>query len=423
MRLDKDSVVRRYGLATIAVLAACGIRLALRPLFNESAPHFIFTLAIVLAAWRGGLGPGLAATGLSAAAADYFFVKPYFVLTLFSHLDVGVILFAMGGVLISWLSELRLQAEADQRRLLLGERQARARAEAAARAEDEFLATVSHELRTPLNAIFGWMQILKREARSNEGVLNAADVIERNAKVQQRLVDDLLDSARVVNNKLALQIRPMELGAVIRQALEAVRPSAETKSIQLCAVIDPGAPSIVADPERLEQVIWNLLSNAIKFTPEGGKVDIRLKRDRHYLLIRVSDTGRGIRAEFLPFVFDRFCQADGANRRSGLGLGLYLAHRIVELHGGTVHADSAGPGRGASFTVRLPLASGQDDNIHRAEGPAPILDRQESTKSREPTSISQAYSVDQRKMTRPLYPRLVDGHPRSTCERTSLEPL
>ncbi|HEY6333478.1 MAG TPA: ATP-binding protein [Blastocatellia bacterium] len=310
-------------------------------------------------AWRGGLGPGLVATALSALVADYFFVKPYFVITLFDRLDMGVILFAAAGVFISWISEQRLRAEAQLWRFLVKERQARADAQTAVRAQDVFLATVSHELRTPLNAIRGWARILTHQAAENTTLLKALDVIERNAIAQEKLIEDLLDTARTVNCSLRLQVGNTELAAVVRSAIETVRPSAESKSIEIIARIASDIPSIAADPERLQQVVWNLLSNAIKFSPEGGKITIQLKRDGDDLLLAVSDTGQGIHEEFLPFVFDRFRQGNdyASGRKSGLGLGLHLAKSLVELHEGDIRADSGGPGKGATFTVRLPIRS------------------------------------------------------------------
>jgi CheY-like chemotaxis protein len=230
-------------------------------------------------------------------------------------------------------------------------------AEAATRAKDEFLAVVSHELRSPLVSILGYTQLLHGKVLDPAKIRRTVEIIEKNSKMQLQLIEDLLDTARIVGGKLKLEVAPADLGSVITNALDVVRPSAEAKEITLVSTLDPLAGQITGDPDRLRQVIWNLLSNAIKFTPVGGHVEIALKREDPHVQIIVSDTGKGIEPEFLPHVFERFLQSDMSSKRrsGGLGLGLALVKHLVELHGGTVEAASAGVGLGAAFTIRLPL--------------------------------------------------------------------
>jgi len=233
-----------------------------------------------------------------------------------------------------------------------------AEAEAAARAKDQFLAVVSHELRTPLNAVYGWARMLQSGQVGEEQMKRALDVIVRQSDAQVQLIDDLLDVSRVISGKMRLDVRPLELTAVVEQALDAVRPAADAKEVRLQSVLDPRAGVVAGDPDRLRQVTWNLLMNAVKFTPNGGRVQARLQRAASHVEIVVSDTGRGIAPDVLPFVFERFRQADSSSTRehAGLGLGLALAKHLVELHGGSITAQSAGEGQGATFVVRLPLA-------------------------------------------------------------------
>lgn len=234
---------------------------------------------------------------------------------------------------------------------------ARAQAEGANRMKDEFLATVSHELRTPLNAILGWGAMLAGGALDAPTQARAFATIERNARAQARLIDDLLDLSRVLQGKFVLAVGPVELVRVVEAALDAARPAAEAKGVRLQPVLDSHA-TIVGDPERLQQVAWNLLSNAVKFTPRGGRVRVTLRRSPSYVELTVADTGQGIAPEFVPHVFEAFRQAEGGptRRSGGLGLGLSIVRSLVELHGGAVSAASDGPGCGATFTVRLPMA-------------------------------------------------------------------
>ena len=230
-------------------------------------------------------------------------------------------------------------------------------AEESSRLKEEFLATISHELRTPLSAILGWARMLRMGTLSEENAAKALDTIERNARAQAQLVDDLLDVSRIITGKLRMNVQPADPNSFIEAAVEAVRPAAEAKGVRVHKVIDTGAISIPGDPVRLQQVVWNLLSNAIKFTPRGGHVQIRSERVNSHLEIVVSDTGQGISADFLPHVFDRFRQADQKTSRQhgGMGLGLAIVRHLVEMHGGSVRATSEGEGRGSTFTVMLPI--------------------------------------------------------------------
>jgi signal transduction histidine kinase/ActR/RegA family two-component response regulator len=236
---------------------------------------------------------------------------------------------------------------------------ARADAEAASRLKDEFLATLSHELRTPLTPILGWAQILHRIAGDNPRLQQAADVIERSARSQAQIVDDLLDMSRIISGKLRLELQPLLLAQVVDAALETVRPAAEAKGVGLLRDYEDGIDGVRGDPHRLQQVIWNLVSNAIKFTERGGRVEVRMRRGDRHVEIAVRDSGQGISPEFLPHVFERFRQADSSTTRvhGGLGLGLAIARQLVELHGGSLRANSAGLGHGATFTVLLPMGT------------------------------------------------------------------
>jgi PAS domain S-box-containing protein len=241
--------------------------------------------------------------------------------------------------------------------------QARGQAEAANRAKDEFLAVLSHELRTPMNAVYGWARMLQGGRLDAGGGTRAIDAIVRNAHAQTQLIDDLLDVSRIATGKMRLEVRSVDLPAVLGAALDAVRPAADAKEIRLRTVMDPRAGPVNGDPDRLQQVVWNLLMNAVKFTPRGGRVQLSLQRVNSHVEIVVSDTGLGIRAEVLPFVFERFRQGDSSSTRAqaGLGIGLALVRHLVELHGGTVIAESAGEGQGATFRATLPLAITQAD--------------------------------------------------------------
>ena len=249
----------------------------------------------------------------------------------------------------------------DRERAVLFEREQRARAEAeqATRSKDEFLAVVSHELRTPLNAIAGWVQLLRAGTVPPAQTARALETVERNAKAQAQLIEDLVDVSRIVTRKLGLQKRAIDVADCVAAAVESVRPATEKKTITLTLTCAPALPSIMADPDRLRQVVSNLLNNAVKFTPRGGRIDVVVRADGDRLAIVVRDTGTGIAPAFLPHVFERFRQADARSTRAhgGLGLGLAIVRHVVELHGGTVRAESEGEGKGAAFTVELPTTT------------------------------------------------------------------
>jgi len=251
----------------------------------------------------------------------------------------------------------RKRAEVEREELLVRERAARETAEAATRSKDEFLAVVSHELRSPLNAILGYAALLRYGGMDAQEVRHAVEVIERSGKAQAHLIDDLLDTARIISGKLRLVVGPVDLVSVIEESVQTIRPAAEAKGVSLWADLPSEIGQITGDPARLQQIVWNLLSNAIKFTPQGGRVEARLERVDPHIRITVSDTGKGINPDFLPYVFDRFHQSDTSSvrRHGGLGLGLALAKYLVELHGGTIEAESAGEGQGAIFKVTLPV--------------------------------------------------------------------
>jgi two-component system CheB/CheR fusion protein len=255
--------------------------------------------------------------------------------------------------------------EREREALLANEQASRMEAEAANRSKDIFLATLSHEMRTPLNAIVGWMSILQSKDRTEEDVQEGLKIIDRNTKAQVQLIEDVLDVSRIVSGKLRLEIKPCDLSATINGALDTVRAAAAAKEIQLTADLDPIASAAYCDSARMQQVVWNLLSNAIKFTPKGGTVRATLARAHSTTCITVSDTGSGIKPEFLPYVFDRFRQADGSSRRKvgGLGLGLSIVKHLMELHGGSVSAASEGEGHGATFIVQLPIRAVRVDEI------------------------------------------------------------
>jgi signal transduction histidine kinase len=231
-------------------------------------------------------------------------------------------------------------------------------AQEANRLKDEFLASVSHELRTPLQAMLGWVGVLRQGKYTPERHARALEIIERSGRAQAKLIEDILDVSRIATGRLRLELRPLDPIPLLEEALDAMRPAAEAKKVALEAALAPGASTVAADPVRLRQVAWNLLSNAVKFTPGGGRVQMRLERDASEVRIVVKDTGQGIRAEFLPHVFEPFRQGETTSRRGhgGLGLGLAIVRSVVELHGGRVEARSEGEGRGAEFIITLPAA-------------------------------------------------------------------
>ncbi|MBK4738893.1 MHYT domain-containing protein [Noviherbaspirillum pedocola] len=295
----------------------------------------------------------------------------------------GASLLLLGATLLVAIYDARLEARSEAVRLLQAtavERQSLLARESAARAEaerlsamkDDFLAILSHELRTPLNAILGWTQLLQQNGREGD-LRRGLEVIERNARAQAQLIDDLLDMNRIISGRMRLELKPLQPAPVVQAALETVRPMALKKGIRVDAEVDEEAEAVCVDAARLQQVMWNLLVNAVKFTPEGGAVRVCLAQKGGGVEITVADTGIGIAPDFLPHVFDRFRQADSstARRHGGLGLGLAIVRQLVELHGGTIAVSSAGAGQGASFALRLPFAPKQATTTQDTDAPAP----------------------------------------------------
>ena len=299
------------------------------------------------------------------------------------HLHQAVPLKNEWGQVVKWFgtaTDIEEQKRLEQQRelLLQQEQAAREAAERANRIKDEFLAILSHELRSPLNPILGWSRLLQTRKFNAARTAEALATIERNAKLQAELIEDLLDVSRILQGKLSLNVAPVALASTIQAAMETVRLAAEAKSIQMHTRLEPEVGVVSGDASRLQQVVWNILSNAIKFTPPGGRVDIRLERMGSQAQITVSDTGKGIPVDFLPYVFDYFRQADATTTRNfgGLGLGLAIVRHLVELHGGTVQAESPGEGQGATFIVRLPLLPSQPQSDWDSKQPEPSLDLQ-----------------------------------------------
>lgn len=350
---------RRYGIAVLSFALAFGLTLLLWPI-KEKGIFILFLAAVILSTWQGGVKPGILTAALSAIAGTYIFLPPNYSLLIEDFgTSLRLIEFLLISALIITLSGARRSAQQRVEAAL-------AEAERANRAKDDFLAMVSHDLRTPLGAILGWTRMLRSDDCDEETTVRAVEVIERNAQAQKRLIDDLLDVSRIVNGTLRLDLHPISLNEVVEQAVDSLRPTAEVNNIQVETKLDGG--QVLGDAGRLEQVVWNLLSNAIKFTPEGGRIRVHLDNMFTYLCLTVSDTGTGIEPSFLPYVFDRFRQdeSDETLRRRGLGLGLAIVRHLIELHGGTVQAESPGQGQGTVFTVRLPLLTAQksaEDNL------------------------------------------------------------
>ena len=256
----------------------------------------------------------------------------------------------------------RKQAEEERASLLIREQAARAEAEEANRTKDEFLSTLSHELRTPLTAILGWSHLVRTSGFDETFMVRAIETIERNARAQSQLIDDLLDVSRIITGKLSIDLQPVVLSSVVEAAMESVRPAFESKGIQFETAFDSGHALVSGDANRLQQIFWNLFNNAIKFTPEGGSVRVAVKKKNGHVEVLVSDTGVGIDPEFLPYIFDRFRQADGSTTRKhgGLGLGLAIVRHLVDIHHGTIEVQSTGQQQGTTFLISLPLAVGKE---------------------------------------------------------------
>ncbi|CAN5919996.1 ATP-binding protein [soil metagenome] len=280
----------------------------------------------------------------------------------FGHRDPGVFSARSERVIVGIAAQAAVAIDnarlyEESQRFADAERAARAEVERVSLMKDEFLATLSHELRTPLNAVLGWAEMLLMKAGEDPELRRGLETIARNARSHAQMIEDLLDMNRIVSGKIRLDVQGVDLPGIVDAAIDSARPSVEAKSIHLLKTLDPAAGPIFGDPHRIQQVIWNLLSNAVKFTPKGGRIDVVLRRVNSHVEITVTDTGIGIPADFLPHLWERFRQADASTTRKygGLGLGLSIVKQLVELHGGTVRAESAGPGAGSTFIVALPL--------------------------------------------------------------------
>ncbi|MDB5216631.1 MAG: two-component hybrid sensor and regulator [Myxococcaceae bacterium] len=270
------------------------------------------------------------------------------------------------------LYEAAKKSAEDRSTLLDAERAARAEIERVSLIKDEFLATLSHELRTPLNAVLGWSEILLARAEESSDLHRGLQTIARNARAQTQLIEDLLDMNRIVSGRIRLDVQQIDLAPIVEAVLESLRPSADAKSITFRKTVDPSAGTMIADPNRVQQIMWNLLNNAVKFTPKGGNVDVTVQRVDSNVEVSVQDSGIGIGPSFLPYLFERFRQADSSTTRKygGLGLGLSIVKQLVELHGGSVTAESQGEGRGATFMVTLPLRPARDRGASARENAA-----------------------------------------------------
>jgi signal transduction histidine kinase len=351
-----------YVFAAVTVGAALLLTLVL---WNWIAPHstLLFLAAIVITAWRVGVYPSLAAMFLAVLAMDYFFNPPLFALEISINNLASTVVFIIVALLIGWIDADRKRILVERDRLLESEKQARIAAEDANRAKDQFLAMVTHELRAPLNTIIGWAQVLRQGKFGEKEVSTALSAIERNAFLQSQLVSDLLDISRIRAGKFHVDLHPIDLASCLRAAIESIEPAIMAKHIKLETIFDENVPQVMGDSDRLQQVFWNLLSNAVKFTPKNWRIDVRLECSDKYARVAVSDTGIGISSEFLPFVFDAFSQFDDTakNKHGGLGLGLAIVRHLVEAHGGTIKAKSAGKNLGATFIVELPLIKSYEE--------------------------------------------------------------
>jgi signal transduction histidine kinase/ActR/RegA family two-component response regulator len=362
MPREIQSAPLRYGLA----LASFALILGASVLVESISPFRIdltslIILAMIASAWYLGFGPGMVLAVILELTLDYF-TRPPFAFKSAIIIFNRMVLFSSVVWFASWRrsAEKKLRAQRELLQATLeSEQRLRRRAEAADRLKDEFLATVSHELRTPLSAILGWSAMLNMEEFDQKTTREALRTIERNAKAQGAIISDILDVSSIMTGKLRIDARTVDLAAIVRAAVDTLQLAAGAKNISLAVSLETEAALVVGDPDRLQQVVWNLVSNAIKFTPKGGTAEVRLSRVDSNLELTVSDSGIGISEEFLPHVFERFRQADSSSTRShgGLGLGLAIVRHLVELHGGTVSADSAGKGQGAKFTVQLPIAN------------------------------------------------------------------
>ncbi len=343
------SLLAAYGLAVLASVLALVLTLLIDDPLVEPNTLLIFLAAVMCSSWYGGVGPGLVATVLTGVAALYFYTEPGFTFTFNEQGTVRLVEFAAVCVLISILNEARRRSQARAEA-------ASAEAAAANRVKNQLLATVSHELRTPLGAILGWVRILRTRDLDPGMADRAVESIERSARAESRLVEDLLDVSRTLTGRMQLNRRPLDLQPVLDAAVDTVRPTLESKAIALRTEFHRTRP-VMGDPDRLQQVVWNLLSNAARFTPRKGSVAVVVEQVGEQARIMVSDTGTGIDAADLPHIFDLFHQGESDRSHGGLGLGLAIARQLAELHGGSLHAESGGRNKGARFIFELPTVS------------------------------------------------------------------
>jgi signal transduction histidine kinase len=335
-------------LASLAMQAVTGGRVVIMPFFP----------AVIAVALYAGVGPAVVSTVITVLVAFTSWRGGWGANSYLPVADAwALLMFVLSAALIMIIAARLRQVEQRRAELLALERQAREEAERAGRMKDEFLATLSHELRNPLSAIVGWAQVLHTQPLPPQ-VVRGLEVIERNARAQTRIVDDLLDMSRISAGMARLDIRSVDLRKVVDSAILPIQPAAHAKRITIDRVAAASLGMASCDPDRFQQVIANLLTNAVKFTPEGGWIEVRIEHRPPHAEISVRDSGIGIDPAFLPFVFDRFRQADPSSTRqhSGLGLGLSICKQLVELHGGTIRAASEGTGKGSTFTIRLPVS-------------------------------------------------------------------
>ena len=351
-------LIRGCLIASFTVAMALIVRLLLRPAIGSASPFLLFTPAVAISAIYGGLVPGVLATSLSTVLGSHFFLA-----------GIGepviekwdrVVLFAIVGAVLTGASTLLRRSRHQLAASLWREQKARAVAEAADRAKDDFLALVSHELRTPMSVVLGWVTVMREQRLNPERAANALGAIERNAQILSRLVDDVLDRSRIATGTLKLDRHLISLMTVIRAAVDQMRSRIESAGLTLDLTEPPAEPKILGDSVRLQQVLTNLLTNAVKFTPSGGHISVTVTQDHSRATVIVSDSGAGIPAALLPHVFDPFRQGPqtgGPSSSPGLGLGLAIARDLIEQHEGSITATSDGPGLGSSFTIALPLAA------------------------------------------------------------------
>ena len=380
----QDRPVRAFG-EMVALLAADGNRdgaVELEDLWNELGKEFNFSLFCAYPIDEfSGEGDAAAFSRICGRHGEVRPTESFSGVPDETDRSLAVTILQQKAVMLEQEIERRksverelAQRERELSNVLQQERMARAEAERVSRMKDEFLATLSHELRTPLNAIFGWTQVIRMAPLDAESVAKGIAVIDRNVRAQTQLIEDLLDMSRIVAGKLRLAFQQTELTSVLEGAVEAIRPLAASKRIEIRTVFDPLAGPVRADGARLQQIVWNLLSNSVKFTPAGGTIEVLLERVNSNAEISVSDTGQGIAPDFLPHVFEQFRQEDAriVRKHGGLGLGLSIVKQLVELHGGEVRAKSAGEGLGSTFVVALPIVAAKH---HSARIPAGATDR------------------------------------------------